>query len=178
MIQLWQSLAVKGRTREKLRIVGDTVPTIDVFITCCGEDIDVVLDTARAAAVVDWPFDRFRVVVLDDGGSSEIQSAIEDLALVYPNIYYTARVKTKGVPHHYKAGNLNHGLQFAHGLPGGAGEFMAALDADMIPQPEWLRAIIAHLVIDSDLALSCPPQVCQTIFRTSKTATDAQIALL
>ncbi|KAG4429426.1 hypothetical protein IFR05_015089 [Cadophora sp. M221] len=159
MIQLWQSLAVKGRTREKLRIVGDTVPTIDVFITCCGEDIDVVLDTARAAAAVDWPFDRFRVVVLDDGGSSDLQSAIEDLAIVYPNMYYTARVKTKGVPHHYKAGNLNHGLQFVHGLPGGAGEFMAALDADMIPEPEWLRAIIAHLVIDSDLALSCPPQL-------------------
>lgn len=113
-----------------------------------------------AAAAVDWPTDRFRVVVLDDGGSGELQKAVETLALVYSNVYYTARTKVKGVPHHFKAGNLNHGLHFVHGLPGGAGDYIAALDADMIPEPDWLRAIIAHLVIDPKLALSCPPQVC------------------
>lgn len=159
LIQLWQSIALKSRHREKLRIVGDVVPSVDVFVTCCGEDIDVVRDTVRAAAAVDWPFDRFRVVVLDDGGSAELRNAVETLALAYSNVYYTARTKVKGVPHHFKAGNLNHGLQFVHSLPGGAGEYIAALDADMIPEPDWLRAIIAHLVIDPKLALSCPPQV-------------------
>jgi hypothetical protein len=46
-------LSIRGRSRPKLRIRGDEVPTVDVFITCCGEDVDVVLDTTRAAAAVD-----------------------------------------------------------------------------------------------------------------------------
>jgi hypothetical protein len=160
--QFWQCFLIKGRNREKLRVVGDITPTVDVFVTCCGEDIDLILDTTRAAAAVGWPPDRFRVLVLDDGGSDELRTSIEALAEIYPNVYYTARAKVKGVPHHFKAGNLNHGLKVVHSLPGGAGMFIAALDADMIPEAEWLRAIMAHLVIDPELALACPPQVCSS----------------
>lgn len=108
---------------------------------------------------MDWPRERFRIVVCDDGKSDELRERIEALSELYPNVHYTARTKIKGVPHHFKAGNLNHALEFVKGLPGGAGEYIAALDADMIPEPAWLRAIIAHLVIDPQLALSCPPQL-------------------
>ncbi len=118
-----------------------------------------MLDTTRAACAVDYPTDRFRVIVLDDGGDKELAKAVTDLQEQYPNVYYSARVKIKGVPHHYKAGNLNHGLDYVTHMKGGAGEYMAALDADMIPEPAWLRTIMAHLVIDPKLALSCPPQV-------------------
>lgn len=158
--QFWQVFLFKGRQREKLRIVSETTPTVDVFVTCCKEDVQVITDTVRAAAAVDWPSNCFRIIVLDDGGDPELQAAIDDVSQLYPNVYYTARHKTKGVPHHFKAGNLNHGLEFVTELPGGASTYIAALDADMIPEPEWLRAILAHLVIEPQLALSCPPQVC------------------
>ena len=151
--------------REKLRIVGDNTPTVDVFVTCCKEDVDVITDTVRAAAAVDWPSDCFRVVVLDDGADPQLKAAVDDVSALYPNVYYTARTKVKGIPHHFKAGNLNHGLEFVSDLPGGASTYIAALDADMIPEPEWLRAIIAHLVIEPKLALSCPPQVCRPIMQ-------------
>ncbi|KAJ4365374.1 hypothetical protein N0V95_000521 [Ascochyta clinopodiicola] len=151
---------IKGRLREKLRIVGDTTPTVDVFVTCCKEDVEVIIDTVRAAAAVDWPSNRFRIIVLDDGADAELKAAIDGISTLYSNVYYTARVKVKGAPHHFKAGNLNHGLAFVNDLPGGASAYIAALDADMIPEPEWLRAIIAHLVIEPKLALSCPPQWC------------------
>lgn len=36
---------------------------------------------------------------------------------------------------------------------------MAALDADMIPDPKWLRALIPHLLKDENLALAQPTQV-------------------
>lgn len=117
--------------------LGDVVPSVDVFITCCGEDIDVALDTVRAAAAVNWPSEKVRIIVLDDGGSTVLRTAVESFALQSPGIYYTARVKVHGVPHNFKAGNLNHGLQFVSRLPGGASEYMAALDADMIPEPQW-----------------------------------------
>ncbi|KAK8220206.1 nucleotide-diphospho-sugar transferase [Phyllosticta capitalensis] len=157
--QMWQLLHIKGRSRPKLRLVGDIVPTVDVFVTCCKEDVDVVLDTTRAAATVDYPADRFRVVVLDDGADPELKEAVENLGREYPNVYYFARIKIKGVPHHAKAGNLIGGTEFVTKLPGGCGEHIAALDADMIPEPDWLRSIMAHMVADPKMALVCPPQM-------------------
>jgi len=130
-------LSVRGRKRPKLRLRGLEVPTVDVFITCCKEDIDVILDTTRAACTVNYPADCFRVIVLDDGKDGELEKAVNDLSLQYPNLYYYARAKIPGVPHHFKAGNLRGGTDFITKLEGGAGEFIAALDADMIPEPHW-----------------------------------------
>ncbi len=42
-------LSIRGRRRPKLRLRGNEVPTVDIFGTCCKEDVDVVLDTTRAA---------------------------------------------------------------------------------------------------------------------------------
>ena len=132
---------------------------VDVLITCAGEEAAVILDTLRAAADVDWPQDRFRIVVLDDKASEEVRREVLLLGLENPNIHYSARTKIKGVPHHFKAGNLNHGLQYLHSIGGEKAEYVAALDADMIVEREWLRAIISHLIVDPEIALACPPQV-------------------
>ena len=134
---------------------------VDVLITCAGEDVDVILDTLRAAVGVDWPRERLRVVVLDDKSSKEVRREVQLLGLKHSNVYYTARTKRKGVPHHFKAGNLNHGLTYVEGMRGGKAEYVAALDADMIVERSWLRAILAHLLIDPGLAMACPPQVCR-----------------
>ncbi|KAF4510975.1 hypothetical protein G6O67_002818 [Ophiocordyceps sinensis] len=155
----WTMWSMKKRTRQKLRLKGYDVPTVDVFVTCCGEDDDLVVDTVRAACDLDYPYDRFRVVVLDDGKSAGLETAIARLATNYPNVYYMAREKIPGKPHHFKAGNLNYGLEQVNLLPGGAGQFMAALDADMIPERDWLRAVLPHLVVDPKMALACPPQL-------------------
>ncbi|EON96236.1 putative glycosyl protein [Phaeoacremonium minimum UCRPA7] len=159
MHNIWTMWSMKQRNRPKLRLTGEDVPTVDVFVTCCGEEDDVVLDTVRGACDQDYPRDRFRVIVLDDGKSASLEKAVNDLLMSYPNVYYMARPKFPGVPHHFKAGNLNYGLDQTHKMPGGAGQFMAALDADMIPEREWLRAILPHLLIDPKMALACPPQL-------------------
>ena len=134
---------------------------VDVLITCAGEDVAVILDTVRAAVGVDWPEEKLRVVVLDDKSSEEVRLEVHLLGLKHPNVYYTARTKTKGVPHHFKAGNLNHGLTYVERIGGGKAEYVAALDADMIVERSWLRAILAHLLTDPELAMACPPQVCR-----------------
>lgn len=157
----WTMWSLKKRNRQKLRLRGYDVPTVDVFVTCCGKD-DVVLDTVRAACDVDYPYDRFRVIVLDDAKSSGLEAAVARLGMSYPNVYYMAREKIAGQPHHFKAGNLNYGLDQVHLLPGGAGQFMAALDADMIPERHLLRAVLPHLLGDAKMTFACPPQLYNT----------------
>lgn len=132
MHNVWTMFALKRRNRPKLRFIGNDAPTVDVFVTCCGEDDEVVIDTVRAACELDYPHDKFRVIVLDDGKSETLEASISHLEAIYSNVYYMARQKIKGVPHHFKAGNLNYGLAQVDHLPGGASEFMAALDADMV----------------------------------------------
>lgn len=175
----WSIFILKKRNRPKLRLVGNDVPTVDVFVTCCREDDDLILDTVRAACDVDYPSDRFRVVVLDDGNSESLERGIIGLQETYPNLHYRSREKIPGVPHHFKAGNLNYGLDEVHNMPGGASQFMAALDADMIPEQDWLRAIMPHMLIDEKMALACPPQVgTQAPLPFTNSILTASIALL
>ncbi|KAJ6087046.1 hypothetical protein N7467_005960 [Penicillium canescens] len=159
MHNCWTMMALKKRGRPKLRLTGKDCPTVDVFITCCGEEDEVVLDTVRGACDQDYPRDQFRIIVLDDAKSKTLEEACSQIAMIYPNVYYMAREKIPGKPHHFKAGNLNYGLEQTTLLPGGAGQFMAALDADMIPEQDWLRAILPHLLVDPKMALACPPQL-------------------
>lgn len=132
MHNFWTMWALKRRNRPKLRMIGNDLPTVDVFVTCCGEEDEVVLDTVRAACDIDYPRDRVRIIVLDDGRSDTLKESCHHLAETYSNLWYMAREKIPGVPHHFKAGNLNYGLDQVDRLPGGASEFMAALDADMV----------------------------------------------
>ena len=157
--QIWLCGLIEDRHRPKLRLLRDNVPTVDIFVTCAGENSNVILDTIRAAAAIDWPREKFRVVVLDDKDSSDVRWQVQALRYQFPNIYYTARQKKRHIHHHFKAGNLNHGLSFVQGLEGGGAEYIAALDADMIVKPEWLRAILPHLISDPQVGLACPPQV-------------------
>ncbi|GFP55786.1 cellulose synthase catalytic subunit [UDP-forming] [Trichoderma asperellum] len=159
MHNTWTMWSLKKRNRPKMRLTGNDVPTVDAFITCCGEDDELVMDTVRGACDQDYPIDKFRVIVLDDAKSAGLERSCAILSHTYPNLYYMARTKIPGQPHHFKAGNLNYGLEQSNLLPGGAGQFMAALDADMIPERDWLRALLPHAVMDPKMALVCPPQL-------------------
>lgn len=97
------------------------------------------------------------MLVLDDAGSEELSAVVKDLSQTRENLYYTARVK--GKDHHFKAGNLNYGFEYVKSLPGGAADFIASLDADMIADPQWLRALMPHLLRNDRLALAQSPQV-------------------
>ncbi len=157
---LLRCLAFNGHDKAPhLRLLNKNgVPRVDIFLTCAGEEAEMVENTAAAACAIDYPTQYFRVIVLDDAHSDELSNLIGKLAESRKNLYYTARVK--GENHHFKAGNLNYGVSFVESLPGGAAEYIAALDADMIPDPQWLRALIPHMLKNSKLSLAQPPQVC------------------
>lgn len=125
-----------------------------------------------AAIALDYPKDRFRVIVTDDGGSTELMSWITELGQC--NLYYTARSENGRAG--FKAGNLNHAVQFIQHQLGEPAEFIASLDADMIPERNWLRAITAHMVLDPELGVVCPSQVSAPYQRESVPNTSRLIS--
>ncbi|KAL0938148.1 Cellulose synthase 2 [Colletotrichum truncatum] len=149
-----KSGALTGRWQPHLRLLGDNVPSVDVIVTVCNEQIDIVKDTVRAALSVEYPISRFRVIVADDGRSKLLEEWVCQLSDDHPNLYYTARSRLGG----WKAGNLNEAVKFAGFLPGGAAELVAGLDADMIPEPRWLRCVTAHIMRDRRVGVVCPAQ--------------------
>ncbi|KAL8968856.1 MAG: hypothetical protein Q9197_004643 [Variospora fuerteventurae] len=146
----------KAKQQPLLRLGGNSCPSVDILVTYCGEEVDVLMDTVRAAASVDYPRNRFRVVVLDDSVSADIKAEIEKIGAVFKNVFYSTRGSKP--QSHTKAGNLNHGLRYVSTLPGGSSDLLTVLDVDTIPSPHLLRALVPHLLGDPKIALANPPQ--------------------
>ncbi|KAH9900126.1 nucleotide-diphospho-sugar transferase [Xylariomycetidae sp. FL2044] len=158
VIGLLQASACLGEWRPRLTLVGSEVPSVDVLVTVCREPLDVVQDTIYAALALDYPSHRYRVVVCDDGDSEALAAWVALKASRRPNnLHYTSRTRRRG-PEGYKAGNLNHGLKLVDALPGGAAEYVAGIDADMIVERRWLRSVVAHIAPDPDMGMACPAQ--------------------
>ncbi|KAI9011575.1 nucleotide-diphospho-sugar transferase [Hyaloraphidium curvatum] len=117
------------------------------MIPCYSEPVEVIEETVQAALDLAYPVDRLRVLVLDDGNN-----------LKRPDLAYIARTKMPGVPHHAKAGNLNHAI-FCGKTDG---DFIAVLDADMICVPGMLDNLLAPFypggVRDEGIGMVSSPQ--------------------
>ena len=96
---------------------------------------------------MDYPKEKLRVVVCDDGGNDDLRFWCHELRReeghdgshpAKPELLYVRRTKIKGVPHHAKAGNLNHAMTYSRA------EFAAIFDADMIANPLFLRRVLPH----------------------------------
>ena len=161
-------LRIRLHDRPRYRLTGTDVPRVDVCITTCGEDVTIAMHTIAAAATQDYPSDRFEVFLLDDGESVKLRDAIEVFNTEQgkrgaKEVRYLSRTKLPGVPTHFKAGNLKFGLEETRRLSGA--DFVAALDVDMIPRSDWLRAMLPHLLLDETIAIATPPQVSFIPFR-------------
>ena len=135
---------------------GNDLPSVDVFVTYCGEGLDIITNTVRASCRLDYPQSLYRVVVLDDSHSTKLAEAIAELRKLYPNLYYTSR--NIRVQTHSKAANLNFGLRYVEDLRRGKSKYVAVLDVDMIPLPHWLRTTLPHVYNNPHVGLACPTQ--------------------
>ncbi|KAJ6157183.1 CAZyme family GT2 [Penicillium chrysogenum] len=126
------------------------LPRVDVLVTCCGEPIEIILDTVRAACCLDYPTSDFRVRLLDDGASNDLHDAIAKLTTKWPHLSYHTRGKQSGKSF-AKADNLNYALFSLQ--TDDPPEFCTVVDADSILMPEFLRATLPHLLADPKTAL-------------------------
>ena len=119
-----------------------TWPTVDVLIPTLNEPLSVVTPTILAALALDWPIDRLRVYLLDDGNREEFREFANRAG-----VHYVARTEHL----HAKAGNLNHAL----GVTDGA--LVAVFDCDHIPVRSFLTTTPGWLLRDPKCALVQTP---------------------
>ncbi|GAB4380495.1 MAG: hypothetical protein Kow00121_36870 [Elainellaceae cyanobacterium] len=56
-------------------------PTVDVFVTCYNEPVEIVEATTRAALEIDYPVTKLRVYILDDGNSPDMRQMAQQVCL-------------------------------------------------------------------------------------------------
>lgn len=98
-----------------------------------------------AVAALDYPAGHLEIQVLDDSTDETTQVVADALAAWRRqgvDIVHIRRGNREG----YKAGALRHGLELSRG------ELVAILDADFLPQPDFLTALVPTLVADPGLA--------------------------
>ena len=113
--------------------------SVDVFIPSYNEDLEVLEATITGAVGIRYPHITY---VLDDGRRPEVEALARRLGAEY-------LVRPDNTDH--KAGNINHALKHTKG------EFIAMLDADMVPQPDYLDRTLGYFD-DEKLAFVQLPQ--------------------
>ncbi len=117
-------------------------PTVDIFVPTYNESLDIVQDTVLAAMSIDYPPDRCRVFLLDDGRRPEFAAFAKRVGCNYI---------TRDNNHHAKAGNLNNALAQTDG------ELIVVFDADHVATRAFLQMTAGWFQADPKLALLQTP---------------------
>jgi cellulose synthase (UDP-forming) len=117
-------------------------PTIDVYIPTYNEALSIVRATVLACRALDYPADKFRVYILDDGKREEFRRFAAEAG-----VGYITRTNNA----HAKAGNLNHAMSVTRG------EFITIFDCDHIPVRAFLQLTVGWLVREKTMAMVQTP---------------------
>lgn len=135
--------------------------TVDVFITTYDEPLGLVLRTAIAAKKIRYPHHTW---ILDDGDRPEFRLAARRIGVGY----ITRGPEWQGRPRLAKAGNINNALFRTDG------EFFAVLDADQVPEPSFLDAVLGYFT-DDRVAFVQTPQEFWNIGRRDPLGSRAEL---
>lgn len=140
----WVRLFRKSPVLKRQELRDDELPHVLVQLPVCDEG-PLAVRVAANAARMDWPRDRLTIQLLDDGDGTRHDQLAADVRAVVPegiDLQILRRGDRKG----FKAGNL------AFGLVHSDAPFVAVLDADFVPPPDFLRRTVPALLGDSGLA--------------------------
>jgi cellulose synthase (UDP-forming) len=117
-------------------------PIVDIYIPTYNESLAIVRNTVFAAMDVDYPADRFRVFILDDGKRAEFRTFAREAGCGYI---------TRDNNLHAKAGNLNAAMKKTDGA------LIAIFDCDHVPTRAFLQLTVGWFIKDPRLALMQTP---------------------
>jgi cellulose synthase (UDP-forming) len=117
-------------------------PSVDIYVPTYNEPLEVVRATVLAALNLDWPGDRLKVYVLDDGRRAAFREFARECGAEY-------LIRSNNA--HAKAGNLNHALTVTDGA------FVAIFDCDHIPVRTFLTTTMGWFLKDPKCAMLQTP---------------------
>ncbi|CAA0090267.1 Cellulose synthase 1 [Zhongshania aliphaticivorans] len=117
-------------------------PTVDVYIPSYNESLSVVADTVLAAQCLEYPADKLRVYLLDDGRRDAFAAFAARAGVGYI---------TRNDNQHAKAGNLNNALAQTDG------DLVAVFDCDHVPTCGFLQYTVGGFLKDENLSLLQTP---------------------
>jgi glycosyltransferase involved in cell wall biosynthesis len=149
------------RLRKRLAVLKQGVPSLPEGLTTSSEHADLPMVTIQLPlfneatvadrllshiSKIDYPRDRLEIQVLDDSTDETrflVEKHVKALQQGGLDIQYIHRTDRSG----YKAGALDAGLKVAKG------ELVGIFDADFLPQPEFLRALVPHFIADEKVGM-------------------------
>ncbi|MDX2081986.1 MAG: UDP-forming cellulose synthase catalytic subunit [Terrimicrobiaceae bacterium] len=136
-------------------------PTVDVMIPTYNEDPDLLEVTLLSALEMEYPREKLKVYLLDDGGTDqwcasedpERAAAAKQRRLQLQALcrqwgaHYVTRPRNIGS----KAGNINNGLEHS------SGELVVVFDADHAPTNDFLKNTVGWFLADPKMFLVQTP---------------------
>ncbi len=137
----------RWRRRPVVKLLGQYVPLVSLHIPAYNEPPELVEQTLRALANLDYP--NYEVILVDNNTPQE--ATWQPLTAVCQELGF----KCLHLDHWpgYKSGALN----FALAMTDPHAEIVGVIDADYIVQPEWLRRIVPYFD-DPSVAFVQTPQ--------------------
>jgi len=128
------------RDAAPIALPDDELPSVLLQIPVFNEPL-VTEQALRCAAQLDWPKDRLRIQLLDDSTDDtplRAAAVAAELRALGVDVEHVRRPNREG----FKAGACAYGLTLSDA------PFVAMLDADFRPPPNWLKATVPLLVKD------------------------------
>ncbi len=112
-------------------------PSITLQIPTFNEPVAV--RCAKSCLKMDYPKDKFQIIIGDDSKNPEISKMIADFAKKHKDkILVTQRGNNDG----FKPGNLNYMLKYSKG------EIIVIFDSDFVPNKDFLKRVVRPFVED------------------------------
>ncbi len=132
ILAYFQTLKIKDREPIDLSIFPqEQWFKVDVYIPTYNEDVEIVRKTVLGALALDYPADKKRVYVLDDGRAEKYKARREELRQMCEEL--GATMLTRDNNEHAKAGNINTAFRRTNG------DLVLILDCDHIPSRQFLQ---------------------------------------
>lgn len=132
ILAYFQTLKLKDREPIDLsNFPQDKWFNVDIYIPTYNEDVEIVRKTVLGAVAIDYPDDKKRVYVLDDGRAEKYKARREELRQMCEDLGVTMLVRDNN--DHAKAGNINTAFKKT------PGDLVLILDCDHIPSRQFLQ---------------------------------------
>lgn len=134
-----------SKYRKPKTVILSTFPDVTVQLPVYNEKY-VVKRLLNAVCSIDWPVNKLEILILDDSVDDTSQ-IIDSEVTSYHNLGYNIRVIRRENRLGFKAGALNHALNYT------SGKYVAIFDADFIPPKEYLLETVPCLEADPEIGI-------------------------